>query len=126
GGVVICKDKSEFDIEQAKVKLNKSLKRNFYYAGREWPYKNVPPRIIAEKYISDENDNLTDYKLMVFNGKVKCVQVASDRKLDGSVKLNYFDVNWNPMPFKRANYAMNESKIEEPINFDTMIQYAEK
>ena len=53
GGLVICKDKSKLNIEEAKQKLCKSLKNNFFYVGREWPYKNVKPRIIAETFMED-------------------------------------------------------------------------
>ena len=63
GGVVICQDKELLNIELAKQKINKSLKCNFYYVGREWPYKNVKPRIIAEKYLEDKStSDLKDYK----------------------------------------------------------------
>ena len=62
GGLVICKDKSNLDIAAAKEKINRSLKRNFYYSGREWPYKDVKPRIIAEKYMEDTgSQELRDY-----------------------------------------------------------------
>lgn len=57
GGLVICKDKSKLDINEAKKKIEKSLKINYYYLSREWPYKNVKPQIIAEKYMVDESRN---------------------------------------------------------------------
>ena len=64
GGLVVYKDKSKLDKAAAKEKIEKSLKRNYYWSGREWPYKNVPPRIIAEKYMTDNcySDDFTDYK----------------------------------------------------------------
>lgn len=66
GGLVICKDKTSLNIDAAKRKIESSLKRNYYLVGREWPYKNVVPRIIAEKYMEDETScELKDYK--VFN-----------------------------------------------------------
>ena len=74
GGVIICKDKENFDTESARKKINKLLKKNFFYAGREWPYKEIQPRIIVEKYMSDNiNDDLIDYKFLCFNGKVKYI-----------------------------------------------------
>ena len=64
GSVVICKDKNKFDIQSARKKINRALKGNFFYGGREWPYKNIKPRIIAEKYMVDEfGKNLNDYKI---------------------------------------------------------------
>ncbi|MBR5061524.1 MAG: glycosyl transferase, partial [Prevotella sp.] len=69
GGLVICKDKSKLDIQAAKKKIEKSLKKNYYYIAREWPYKNVKRRIIAEEYIEDEKTKeLRDYKFFCFNG----------------------------------------------------------
>ena len=64
GGLVICRDKSKLDMNAAKKKLNKSLKRNYFYAGREWPYKDVKPRIIAEKYLEEKGKTVPeDYKV---------------------------------------------------------------
>src|SRR5699024_8410056 len=81
GGLVICKDKSKLDIEAARKKINDSLKRNYYYLFREWPYKNVKPRVICEKYMVDEFEKeLKDYKFFCFNGKPKALFVASDRE----------------------------------------------
>lgn len=79
GGLVIVKDKSQMDKAAARKKIEKSLKTNFFWVGREWPYKNVKPRIIAEKYMEDSNDDLRDYKYFVFNGIAKALFVASDR-----------------------------------------------
>ena len=76
--MIICKDKGTFDISAAKAKLEKSLKQNFYYAGREWPYKNVKPKIIAEKYMEDSTSKeLKDYKFFTFNGAPRIMFVAS-------------------------------------------------
>lgn len=127
GGVVICKDKTKFDINLAKQKLNKYLSRNYYYAGREWPYKNVTPRIIAEKYLVDkEKDDLMDYKLMVFNGKVKYTLVASNRSSEFGMNADFFDYNWEHTTFGRPNKSFNKNKITKPSNYDKMIYYAER
>lgn len=79
GGVVIVKDKSQMDIQAAKKKLEKSLKKNYYYSCREWPYKNVRPRIIAEQYIK-EHDGLKDYKIYCFSGEPKVLLVVGGRE----------------------------------------------
>ena len=79
GGVVICKDKKTLDKNAAKVKLEKSLKNDYYYTSKEWPYKNVVPRIIAEKYMEDESGEFCDYKLFCFDGKMKALFIATDR-----------------------------------------------
>lgn len=79
-GLVICRDKKELDIKAAKRKLENALSTNYYYFFREWPYKNVRPRIIAEKYMEDSaNGELRDYKFFCFNGMAKCFKVDFDR-----------------------------------------------
>lgn len=94
-GLAIVKDKHKFDKAAAKEKLEKSLKQNFYYIGREWPYKNVKPRIIAEQYKEDHIDKeLRDYKFFCFDGEPKLMFVASDRSSD-NVKFDYYDMGFN-------------------------------
>ena len=95
GGIVICKDKKQLDIDNARKKINKSLKNNFYYMFREWPYKNVKPRIIIESFMDDGvNSQLVDYKLQCFWGKVDNILVCVDRDKETGVKYHYFDTNW--------------------------------
>lgn len=124
GGLVIVKDKKNIDYKSAKKKLNRCLERNFYYAGREWPYKDVVPMIIAEKYIEDRNHELKDYKLMCFNGKVKCSFVCTERFSDEGLKVTFFDREWNMMPFERY-YPKSNMPISKPINYEKMIELAE-
>ena len=89
GGLVICKDKSKLDLAAARKKITKSLRTNYYYYGREWPYKNVKPRIIAETYMEDlGTDELKDYKFFCFGGVAKCYKVDFDRFYNH--RANYF------------------------------------
>ena len=126
GGVVIIKDKNSFDLKDAKRKINKSLSRNYYWEGREWPYKNVKPRIIAEKYMIDESDTeLKDYKMMCFNGKMMCVFVCSERNLQSGLHITIYDREWNKMPFGR-NHPASDLDIEKPKKLDRMIYLSEK
>ena len=125
GGLVICKDKGTFNIAAAKKKIEESLKRNFYYAGREWPYKDVKPRIIIEKYMEDKNTGeLIDYKIMCFAGKAKMLFVCTERFGDG-LKVTFFDLDWNKLPFER-HYPSSKKDILKPKNFDKMIDLSEK
>lgn len=124
GSVVVCSDKSTFDYNLAKSKLEKALKRNMFWHGREWPYKNVKPRIIAEKYIADEAGELNDYKLMCFNGKVKCSFVCSERFTGKGLHVTFFDKEWNVMPFERYFPSVKEG-MDRPKNYDKMIELAE-
>ena len=127
GGIVICRDKATFDKQSARKKLTKSLKTNFYDSGREWPYKNVPPRIIAEKYMSEDDGSqeLKDFKLMCFNGKVKCSFVCTERFTKDGLKVTFYDTNWNVMPFER-HYPRSKTPIAKPLNYDEMVELAEK
>ena len=127
GGLAICRDKSTFDVEAAKKKIKKSLKRNFYYYGREWPYKNVKPRIIAEEYMEDEETaELRDYKFFCFDGVSKALFIASDRQKAGEeVKFDFFDIDFNHLPFTQGH---PNAKVlpEKPKCFDEMRSLAEK
>lgn len=125
GGIVLCTNKKDLDINFARTKLSRALKENFYLKGREWPYKNVQPRIIAEKYMSDpRSGELRDYKLMCFNGKVKCTFVCTDRYAPGGLKVTFYDNHWNVLPFER-HYPKSEKEIERPQNLEKMIELAE-
>lgn len=126
GSYIICKDKTTLDINAARKKITKALNRNFYYVGREWPYKNVPPRIIAEKYIEDRNGAFIDYKFSCFNGYVDCVMVCLDRQIN-DVKFYFFDKDWN---LKRLNIrgknAPEGFTIPKPSCMDEMFEIAAK
>ena len=124
GGIVICKDKSKLDKKRAKRKIEKSLKTNYYFRTREWPYKNVKPRIIVEEYISsEEDDKLRDYKFYCFNGKVKAMFIASDR--ENTLKLDFFDENFNFLPFS-WEHPNSKNKPSKPKEFEKMKELAEK
>ncbi len=126
GGLVICKDKNKLNISRARKKINKSLKRNYYYSGREWPYKNVKPKILIEKYMEDNVDKeLIDYKLYAFNGKVDYVMVCFDR-FNGGTKFIYFDRNWNmKKTFSSDGIKYGDSvKLRKPKNLGKMFKFA--
>lgn len=127
GGIVICKDKSELNRETACDKLRKGLKTNFYYQNREWPYKGVKPRIIAEKYMVDESGyELKDYKWFCFNGEPKALFIASDRgnPLE-ETKFDFFDMDFNHLPFTNGHPNANK-KINKPAGFEKMKELAAK
>ena len=126
GGIVICKDKNKLDLKSAKKKIEKCLKRNYYWSSREWPYKDVKPRIIAEPYMEDSKAHeLIDYKFMCFNGKVKCSFTCSERFSKDGLKVTFFDKDWNVMPFER-HYPVSKDSPKKPINYDKMIQFSEQ
>ena len=120
-GLVIVTDKEKLDMKAAKEKIEASLKQNFYYIGREWPYKNVKPRIIAEQYMEDETDGeLRDYKFFCFNGNPKAMFIASERNT-GSVKFDYYDLVFNHLNIKQK-YPNADTALKKPVNFDKMIE----
>lgn len=128
GDVFVVKDKSEFDVSDAKIKMEKSLSTNYYKISREWPYKNVQPRIIAEKFIQNNyngKEELNDYKFMCFNGKVKCSFVCSGRFTDRGLHVTFFDREWNVLPFKR-DYPYEEKGLLKPKRYDEMLELSEK
>nr|MBQ5604518.1 glycosyl transferase [Bacteroidales bacterium] len=125
GGLVICEDKGKLDIKKAKAKLRECLKFEYFWYGREWPYKNVKPRIIAEQYMVDESGyELKDYKFFCFNGCVKALFVATDRgKINEETKFDFFDENFNHLPF--TNGHPNSTKcVMKPQSFDKMKELA--
>ncbi len=125
GTIVICSDKSKFDINSAREKLNNALNHNYYWRGREKPYKDIKPRIIAENYlVEDEGIELKDYKIMVFNGKAKLSFVCSERFTMSKLKVTFFDLDWNKMPFERS-YPKSSILIDKPQNYELMIELAE-
>lgn len=121
GGLVICRDKKEFDIEKAKTKINKSLKRNYYYSGREWPYKNIKPRIIAEKYMQKGNClELKDYKFYCFNGEPRYLYVSEGLENHHTASISFLDMNFEKAPFGRSDYKQFEILPEKPKKFEEM------
>lgn len=125
GSVIICEDKSKFDISAAKKKLNRCLKIKFFYLAREWPYKNVPPAIIAEKYMTDETGyELKDYKVFTFNGIPKLIQVDYDRFQNH--KRNLYNTEWEYLPAQIQYPTDSSIKIERPKRLEEMLKAAEK
>lgn len=124
--VFICKEKKKFDKIAAKKKIEKALKLNYYTMGREWPYKTVKPRIIAERLMKDDSsDDLKDYKFFCFNGKVHYFKIDFDRFINH--KANYFDLRGNIQPFGEVSCPNDLSrKHEMPDNLSKMVELAER
>lgn len=124
GGIVICKNKKEFDYELSRKKIEWSLKHNYFYNSREWPYKNVVPKIIIEEYMEDDETNeLIDYKFMCFNGEPEIIFTCTDRFSKEGLKVTFFDKNWNRLPFER-HYPASTKKICKPVNYHKMLEFS--
>ena len=124
-GMYICKDKSKLTQKEIKVirkNLTKGLQQDYYLTGREWPYKNVPRKIIAEKYMEDETGQLRDYKFYCFNGEPKIIMINSDREI-GKTKADYFDMDFNWLDLKWG-YEHADVKPLKPTNFEKMKELA--
>lgn len=120
-GLVIIKDKAKLDKAVAKEKIDAALKQNFYYIGREWSYKNVKPRIIAEQYTEDYIDGESrDYKFFCFNGVPKEMFIASDRASD-HVKFDYYDLEFNHLGIKQK-YPNAQKTLRKPVTLEKMIE----
>ena len=128
GGLVICRDKRTLNINTAKEKIEKSLKRNFYLMHREWPYKNVKPRIIAEMYMQDETQKagLVDYKFYCFNGEPKFLYVSIGLEDHATATITFMNLDWTFAPFKRTDFAMLPEVPPKPDTYDQMLQTARK
>ncbi|WP_051196271.1 ATP-grasp fold amidoligase family protein [Clostridium cadaveris] len=123
GSVFICTDKNNFDIDKVRSKIDKALKKNFYYIAREWPYKNVKPRIVCEKFISDKDTTPDDYKILCFNGKAKLIEVHIDRFNNHT--QDFYDINWNKTCISQDG-IVSDKIYEKPKQLETMIELSEK
>ena len=125
GSIVICRDKSTFDLTAAKEKLSKALKNNYYSDSREWPYKNVARCIFAEEYINHDDD-LYDYKFFCFNGTVKYYKIDYDRP--SIHHATYFDREGNELPYYEMVCPKTENKQFDILceEIETMISLSER
>ncbi len=123
GGVIICTDKEQLDVFAAKNKIEAALKKNYFWHNREWPYKNVEPRIIAEEFIEEktvsESQSLVVYKVFCFHGEPKLIQVIQNDKKPNEV-VDYYDTDWNLLDIKQ-NYPNSQSPLAKNILLGKML-----
>lgn len=127
GGIVVCKDKGRLDKEKARHTLERSLKHSYFNLNREWPYKDVTPRILAEEYMEDSaTGELRDYKFFCFDGVPKALFIASDRQKEGEeVKFDFFDAEFNHLPIRNGHPNSVELPTK-PRGFEEMKRLAAK
>lgn len=127
GGLIICNDKEKLNINDARKKINNSLKNNYYKQGREWPYKNVKPRILIENHIGE---NLTDYRIYCFNGKSKYIYMyISENKENNTNKpepsiCNIYNTEWELQDFRQKS-PISKKIYEKPRKLNEMLELAE-
>lgn len=124
GSVKIIKSKSDIDHEKLNKFFEDRLKLNPYVIGREYPYKNVKPMIMAEAYMTPQGEeDINDYKFFCFNGKPEIMFIATDRSTD--VKFDFFDMDFNHLDIVNI-HPQSGNEIEKPKNFDKMVEIAAK
>ena len=125
GSTIIIKDKKASDIRKIKKAIQKNLKRDFFYVAREWPYKNIKAKIIAEEYLTDEsNTELKDYKLFCFNGEPRIIQVDYNRFIDH--KRNLYDTEWNEID-AQIEYPSDKTRvIAKPRTLNKLLELSKK
>lgn len=124
-GVIICHNKETFDRQKGISILKHSLKQNLYKVSREWPYKGVKRRILAEQYMEDQYGELRDYKFFCFDGIVKALFIATGRQNRAEPFFNFFDHNYEPLPIKQG-HPINPVTPLKPKTFEQMKQIASK
>lgn len=125
-GMCICKDKAKLDIPRVKADLARGLKQDYYLTGREWPYKDVPRKVICEAYMADENGQLPDYKVHCFDGKAKVVLVCRDRFEKTGLTEDFFTERWEHIPVQRPAHPNASGPIPKPVQLEKMLELAER
>ena len=123
-GVIVCVDKTHLKKEPVIKSLQQALKGDIYKAFREWPYKEVKRRIIAEQYIGKSPEDLKDYKFFCFNGEPKYCQVISGRH--DVMSIDFFDTEWNHQPFHEPKqFPFSKQKMDPPLSLNKMLKYSQ-
>ena len=127
GGLVICRDRKELDMAAAREKIETSLRTNFYYHSREWQYKDIPPRVIAEPYLQDGNNReLKDYKFYCFDGEPAFLYVSEGMENHSTARICFLNLDWTRAPFRRSDYLDFETLPEKPGSFDEMVDISRR
>lgn len=125
GGLVICRNKDALDKDAARKKIEKSLNRNYFRHGREWPYKHVKPRILAEAYMEDgHGTGLRDYKFFCFHGEPKLIYVSEGLEHHPTASISFLTMDWEFAPFGRSDYKGFAELPQKPELYEQMIQTA--
>ncbi len=124
--MIVCEDKNSFNLAAAKKILGRHIRSNYFWACREWPYKDVKPLVFAEMYLESSNsDGVADYKLYTFpNGRI-ITMVCTKRFTNEGVHFTYFDEDWNLLSLRDGNYPIDPD-AQKPAHFDEMKYYARK
>lgn len=123
GSVIIVKDKESFNKEEARRKLSAALQVNYFWLSREWPYKNVKRRIIADEYIEEMDGNLFDYKVHCFNGEPLYIQVIGNRDVKAHLASQLiYDFEWEKQEWCFGTYPQYMEKLKKPLCLEKLYQ----
>ncbi len=125
-GMCICSDRSEIDIRKVRNGLARGLRQDYWRTGREWPYKNVPRKIIAEQFLKSDAGGLTDYKIHCFNGVPKFILVCRDRFAQSGLTEDFYTVEWERMQVKRPGIPNAATPVPRPEGLEQMLRLAGK
>lgn len=120
GSVVICRSRKGFDIEDAKKRLASHMKKSTYWFGREWPYKGLTPRIIAEPYLEDDTGGLTDYKVLCFSGEPELIEVHTGRMSESHTQ-DYYTTDWIRTDIVQTCEPMSDVAAPRPLQLGLML-----
>lgn len=123
-GMSICTDKERINIEKLKKGLKKGLRQNYYLTGREWPYKDVPRKVIAEQFLQSDEGGLTDYKIHCFNGEPKFILVCQNRFTESGLTEDFYTPEWEHMEVKRPKIPNAKSPIPKPAEIEEILELA--
>lgn len=125
GSIVICTDKYKFDRGAAREKINRALRQNYYYLSREWVYKDIKPRIIAEAYIDGGEHGLVDYKVHCFDGQPKVILLCRDRFPDGGTQ-DFYTEKWEHLDVRKLGHPNAAEEIAPPVQLQEMLELARR
>lgn len=122
-GIVLCKDKATFNKEDAKAVIEKSLKTDYYQKSFEWPYKDAPHRVLADKLLVDgKRKELQDYKWWCFNGEPKVMYITNKGKYQ-QCEENFYDMNFKPLDIDHG-FPRTVPEYNKPAQFEKMKELA--
>ena len=133
-GACICRDKRKLDCESVRKQLWKGYKENYYLVNREWPYKDVPRKIICEKYMtvdkaadeSGQPKGLIDYKFYCFNGEPRYLYVSQGLENHATARMSFLTLDWQFADFGRDDYMPLLELPQKPVHLEEMIQIARR
>lgn len=123
GSVIVCRNKDKLNVEEVKRRLLDRLKRSTYWFGREWPYKDLKPRIIVEELLGEGIEPLTDFKVLCFNGSPKLIEVHIGR---GTLQhtQDFYTTSWERTSIVQTCEPMAKEPMEVPQCLNQMLEFS--